>query len=479
MASPARRAAWPLATVTLLALAAACGESDRPAQDGDSTFPPGPTVQGDGGGDDATAGGSFDPNDNGEGGATNGSTTLGPSCAAETKLAERLPIDLVFMMDTSGSMGEGTGVAGKTKWDAVREAMTAFLNDPQSAGIGVGIQYFPVAEAGVPASCTSSAQCNGFGPCSVKVCAQNGPIRACDTSADCPNTSTPCGRLGTCSLDPNQLCITDVAGYGCPSGKGSCQPTADGYCDRRDSCDVPKYTAPVVDVALLPGAAAALTASLQGREPDGLTPSAPALAGVIQRAKQVAGANPTHKVVAVLMTDGFPTRCTPMDIPTIAQIASAGVGGTPSIKTFVIGVFSPGEATEAQTSLDAIATGGGTAPAFIISSNQNVTQGFLAALDTIRGSSLTCEYAIPVPEAGTPDYNKLNVRYTTGAGKETILPYAKNLAGCSPAGGWYYDADPLTAVPKKIILCASTCSTLKGDPQGKVDILLGCKTNVN
>src|SRR5262249_4284811 len=91
------------------------------------------------------------------------------TCAADSITPTLIPLDLYVMMDSSSSMQETT-TTGSTKWTAIRDAMSAFLNDPQSAGIGVGIGYFPVPNPGVPAQCTSNADCGAFGPCQLKVC---------------------------------------------------------------------------------------------------------------------------------------------------------------------------------------------------------------------------------------------------------------------------------------------------------------------
>ena len=110
----------------------------------------------------------------------------------------------------------------------------------------------------------------------------------------------------------------------------------------------------------------------------------------------------------------------------------------------------------------------------------NVAADFQKALDTIRGSTLPCEYSIPPSEAGPQDLDKVNVQHTDGAGKQELLGYKKNAAGCGTGPGWYYDVDPATGgMPTKIILCSSTCDAVKVESgAAKIEILLGCKTLV-
>ena len=65
------------------------------------------------------------------------------TCAASTQTATVLPLDLYIMMDQSGSMTSGTGT-GLSKWAAISQAIKGFVNDGAAAGIGVGLQFFPL-----------------------------------------------------------------------------------------------------------------------------------------------------------------------------------------------------------------------------------------------------------------------------------------------------------------------------------------------
>jgi hypothetical protein len=79
--------------------------------------------------------------------ALGGSSTAGqggnPVCNAQVREGQRVPIDMYFLVDSSGSMAER--VTGGSKWDVVSSALVAFLNDPRNTGTGVGIGYFPAA----------------------------------------------------------------------------------------------------------------------------------------------------------------------------------------------------------------------------------------------------------------------------------------------------------------------------------------------
>lgn len=61
-------------------------------------------------------------------------------CVAEVQRAETLPLDIYVLFDQSGSMSTPSGSGSRL--DAVRAAISDFLNAKESAGIGVGIGYF-------------------------------------------------------------------------------------------------------------------------------------------------------------------------------------------------------------------------------------------------------------------------------------------------------------------------------------------------
>src|SRR6185503_3404757 len=166
----------------------------------------------------------------------------------------------------------------------------------------------------------------------------------------------------------------------------------------------------------------------------------PALAGALDAARTYATAHPDHKLAVVLVTDGLPTECTPLDIPAIAAVAAAGAAGNPAVPTFVIGVFGADDAALAAPNLNALAAGGGTGKAVVINTNQDVNQVLQAALAQIRTTAVACEYRIPPSTGGTIDFGKVNVQLTDATGMVTTVGYVNGKAGCNPTrGGWYYD----------------------------------------
>src|SRR6266498_4082173 len=398
---------------------------------------------------------------------------LDAACAQGFYEAKRLPLDMYIMLDSSDSMTGLLADNRTTKWDAVRKALTSFVTDMGSNGLGVGLQYFPIVQTSVPNACLLDQVCGQFGPCNLPMtCLGGTTVVPCKTNAECGGQQ--CVRLGVCRRSGG-LCAP--AGSFCGPGDTCEAALASGYCDKRDSCDANAYATPAVDIGVLPGAAQGIVNSLAIKMPDGLTPTSSALRGALARAKGYATSNPNHRVVVVLATDGYPTECSPTDIPGVAKIASDALGAMPSIATFVIGVYTPTEAAILQSNLNALAIAGGTKQAFIVSTGQDVTAGFLAALNTIRTNALSCEYSIPRPEAGQLDYGLINVLFSAAAGQTSTIGYAGT--ACSGKGGWTYDVSPTSGTPSKIVICDASCDSFKAaGPQAQVSIQLGCKTIV-
>jgi hypothetical protein len=356
--------------------------------------------------------------ENGSKDASNGSTYDAPACATLNVKADKIPLDLYIMLDQSGSMMDPVG-GGGTKWSAVTAALNAFVGQPSLAGVSVGLQYFGVSPGG---STCSVLTCNVVGDCGNPAC-------------------------GPCT---SGLCLGALTSSG------------------TDSCTASDYATPEVEIAPLPGAASAITASIAVHSPTKGTPTSAALQGAVDHAKAWGQSHPGDAVVAVLATDGDPSECD-TSLADINAIAAQAAAGTPKVLTFVIGVGS------SLANLNGIAAAGGTQHAFLVDTGGNVNQQFLDAMNAIRHAALGCEYAIPTPTGGgTPDYGTVNVVYTPSGQPAQTFPYVMSKAQCPASGdGWYYDN---AANPTKIILCDSTCTRIEADTMGEVDVTLGCST---
>jgi hypothetical protein len=405
----------------------------------------------------------------------------GQTCFAQVREGEGLPLDMYVLLDKSSSMTEQTS-SGATKWDAVRSALESFLNDPGSAGIGVGLQYFPLRKPGVPVSCTTHAECGTNGPCFTTACANQTTLVLCQSDADCGRQRGQCQPFGACEYYPagGSPVFCGPIGAPCTGSYGQCLDIPDRWCVNGTECGAAAYATPAVSITGLPAGAQSLIASLRATAPEGRTPTAPALQGAIDQARSWAAAHTDHKVVAVLATDGLPTECTPTDITQVAAIASSGAGA--NIPVFVIGVFAS-EDTASPANLDAIAQAGGTKQAHIVQTNGDVTQEFLAALDAVRGSALlSCELQVPPSDAMKGlDYFRVNLVLSGQGVDSQQLVYVKDSSGCAGATGrgWYYDADPTAQTPTKIIVCPDVCSTIQNTRAAKINLQIGCQTIIH
>jgi hypothetical protein len=405
------------------------------------------------------------------------------SCAAEVSTATLVPLDMYLMLDVSTSMLDPTSTS-VSKWDAVKSALTTFLKDDASAGLSIGLQFFPIIKPTAPTSCLNDAACGDSGPCFVKFCWQypGDTLFPCESDTDCGGTAGSCSPLAYCSNEKTLVCRP--AGVSCPKGTGNkdlgtCAKVAAGTCEHTATCDIPTYATPLEPIAALPGAATAIIASIDAKIPNGQTPTGPALSGAIQGASSYAKAHPDHQVIAIMATDGLPTECGPTDIGQVATIAAKGVKATPSIDTFVIGVFGARDiAAGAPANLDTIATAGGTTKAVIVDTTKDVTSQFLAALDAIRAGKLDCTFQIPTPmNGGTLDYSEVNVQ-VSDSGQTKNLVYVGAADQCdAKKGGWYYDVDPAAGTPTKIVACPTSCTAFQV-AKDSVEIALGCQTVV-
>ena len=417
--------------------------------------------------------GEIDTNPNGDAGGPD------QSCAADISKAELVPLDMYIMMDVSGSMLSNTQAYDRDgkpiqKWTAIKTALTSFLEDEKSSGVGVGIQYFPLLKAGAPATCSSDAECGTSAPCILHYCVASGV--GCVTQPDCGGSIfNQCATLGHCGT---QACPVEEGA--CRDGS-PCVPATTSVCQHTAICDAAAYASPAKGIEALPGSGADLIASIDSQQidPNSQTPTGPALTGALKQASEWAKAHRNHRVVAVLATDGVPGECSPQSSTGLKEIAAAGLAATPSTPTFVIGVFSSTDIAQGRAIGNAVANAGGTKAAIVIDTSHDVASEFRAALDQIRGTQLACEFEIPEPSADDViDYALINVNFKMGK-KSSTLPYVGSVDDCDPLrGGWYYDTDPTVDDPTRIIVCPVTCATFQAASNASVDIAVGCQTIV-
>jgi hypothetical protein len=400
-------------------------------------------------------------------------------CAAEAHKTEIVPLELMLLVDSSESMNDLAGT--RSMWQTAQAALSSFVSDPKSAGLGVGLQFFPQEQ-----NCTTDADCFPSAATQDRYCRRR---QVCTGPAGPDAMAVACGPKPFVIVGPTPVAV-------CPTGS-TCQPlgqctlsgtpcSAAGVCvvpsktcaiGAANSCSEASYQFPSVPIRPLPMGQMPLTRTIGDRRTSGGTPMGPAVRGVLAHLRARLAADPARKVALILATDGLPGGCAASDIPTVAADLTAAFTAAPSIPTYVIGVFTPAELVNARPKLDQLAKGGGTNQAFVLSATDDLNVRLLQALDQIRGAAaLACEYRIPTPQAGNLDFAKVNVRHIRPAGPENI-PYVERIDRCDPMrGGWYYDVNPSMGTPTRVIVCPTTCNAFKSDPGGGVELAFGCAT---
>ena len=249
-----------------------------------------------------------------------------------------------------------------------------------------------------------------------------------------------------------------------PGGAGCSQ-----YLCNLAACAVPDIAVDYLEAAAGDAHENALVNALAVRQPGGGggTPIHPALHGATTWGTSYKADNPFDEVVVVLVTDGAPQGC----IENVGQIAAVAGDAQQSagIATYAVGLEGSHESTMNQ-----IASAGGTGQAIFIN-NGNVSSQLLQALQQIQlEASLPCQYGMPTGENADP--SQVNVDHTASGGAPATIGQVANASECSTVdSGWYYD-DPND--PTTIILCPETCSDIQGDDGAQIDIVLGCATEL-
>lgn len=126
-----------------------------------------------------------------------------------------------------------------------------------------------------------------------------------------------------------------------------------------ESCDASNFTGAAQELGPVSTGASDIVSAFDAQSPGGLTPTYPALSGAISYAKTWANLDPTAYTAVVFITDGYPTRCDPQDIPSIAALATAAHDEPPSVDVHVLGI-------DGLYNLDALAAAGGTGDAHLV-----------------------------------------------------------------------------------------------------------------
>jgi hypothetical protein len=149
-----------IASLSAISIAAACSANSGTEDNSNGGSSSGASsgnggTNANGGSINPGSGGSIDP---GTGGAS-GSGLGRDACTGVSFSGEVVPVDVFVMFDQSFSMLTDVG-GGVVRWQAVISAFEDFLRAPQSAGLGIGLQWFgrgqPVSTPPVPEDCNAA-----------------------------------------------------------------------------------------------------------------------------------------------------------------------------------------------------------------------------------------------------------------------------------------------------------------------------------
>jgi hypothetical protein len=341
-------------------------------------------------------------------------------CGQSSIQASAKIVDILLVIDKSGSMtGTPTGFA-TNKWTAMKTALSAALAQVQG-GISFGLELFPNNPTSpIPTSCTSECWDMPAGEAAIVV-----PIG--------PGTTTV----------PTIVSKFD----GMPSGG---TPTAAALKAAAD------YFATGTGKTL-PGDKYVLLATDGGPNGNGSL-ACPASSCTVNMDRNETGAGATNYCSAMLVPDG-PKSCLD-EQASVAQLAAMATAG---IKTFVVGI--PGTDPYVST-LDAMAVAGGvpasaTSPKYFAVSAAGGVAGLQQVFESITRQLIkSCRLQL---QSNPPDLGLLNV-------------YVDNMVVPKPgADGW--DIDTSTS-PPTIVLKGATCAKVETMGASSIDIQYGCPTIV-
>jgi hypothetical protein len=364
------------AALSLAAIANPAGCSSNASQ--------GPRAIEDPGSTSASGGASTGLNDagigitlkDGQSGPDGPQTFQGDGCAGFSVPVELTPVNLIFIVDKSGSMGAGGGqsAAGDRakRWDPMVAAFTTFFQSVTSPAMKASFTFFPA-------------------PCDLDLDAGGGCV--CSASEYNPTTVQANGE--------SSVPLTQIVGH--------TKTFTDLLANNNPNGGTPTI------------------AALQGSYNYAASVQAAAAAGGVTYVVLITDGAPGF---GVLMSDGGvrgDPGCTGNDITTITALTSTNA--SQGIETYVFGMGG-------IANLDRIATAGGHDLVTIsIGDSDATTLQFINELNKIPKPVFNCTHPIP-PTTGL-DLNKVNVYYTNSASSDEHLIPNNPSCGLGDKSGWY------------------------------------------
>lgn len=336
------------------------------------------------------------------------------------------PATLYILFDRSASMSGATG--GSNLWTPAVAAVKSFIDDEDSAGLGVGIQYFP----------KSGGSCDGTGY---------------KTPAVTPGVLP--GRASAISNSLNQTSPESLLGASGTPIEGALRG-ATQYCLAYQASHTDEQCVAVIVTDGKP-------------EWDNCEKNFDTLAGIAKSAKD--------KGVVT-----FAVGLAGADFNLLNKIAQQG--GAPDCDTSSSSRYACDVSSSADKLSLALAKIRETT---VTTETHTVTYPVTRTITypvtrtvtrteyrtEVQKTPVPCEWTIPESTDGPFDRDKLNVRWSFADEHKTLLRVGSS-ADCRD-NAWYYDNPEQ---PQRVIACGQTCEQIKAEDDSSIDILLGCATIV-
>jgi len=380
----------------------------------------GGTGAGAGTGNSGGTGGSTDPGGAGEAGETSTpggvcETLVGLGDCGGTRIdAQPVPVNVLFVIDKSGSMTDQPAGFDDNKWEAIKAALGAAISEAPPT-VSTGLVLYPFsATSSIPLECESDVCCEvaeGSAAVRVGIAGDSGPLITQALFETSPGGGTPTAA----ALSRAHQYFTEGEGVNLVGDRYVLLATDGG-----------------------PNCNAFLTC-----EADTCTPN---LDGV----PQCADGN---------CCDGAGEYCVD-DQSVTAEIEKLRVAGIP---TFVVGI--PGTEDYADY-LDAFALAGGVPQQggdrdyFAVSAARGVT-GLTEVLSTITTNLVrSCEVLLPTPP---PNTGRVNVAIDC----QVLRPMEDD------GSGWMFDD---VANPTSVTVFGPACDRLRSSGARRIDVVYECRT---
>lgn len=340
------------------------------------------------------------------------------------EVTEVSPIAIYIMLDATMSMVGVSLVAmdGIDKWTPAINAIDQFINDPQSAGLDVALEVFPLDPNDPQAGVIALGDCSGTG--------YNDP-------------AVPMGPL-----PDNAAAISSFLSNVTPAGMGT--PMEGAVNGATQFCANFKQ-----DTTANPEGEDCVVVLVTDGTPENAVVMCPTLD--INVISDTAGAAYTNNGVRT-----FPIGMTGADFTFLNMVGEkSNADCTPD--------------DDATWACDVSQTGGAGLVEALNGIRETVTH--METRTEMRSQIVDCEWVIPEMAPGqlfNPD--KVNFQFTTGVDQpvERLIKRVDSEEQCQPGvEAWYYDN---LEEPTKILVCPDTCETIQAEEQARIDILLGCDT---